>query len=115
MNKAQQHHLELMKLASFNEFDGERVVQSLMDNISLWKSAVMVCDAYPLIPLREIWQGNNYHVDTLYILADGDKMDKLELLVHKNFGADEVSWLDDKEARMMMGGGDGYVLRVWWD
>ncbi len=81
----QQLQFELMKKASFNMFDGKRVVKDLQDHSGLWLGAVMdressepeSCD---LIKLRDIGEGY-WSVDTLFILPVPGKEDELVDLV----------------------------------
>lgn len=103
-NPAQELMFEIMKLASFNGFDGEHCVRLLKDNSALWEAAYMDSNGnYYLI--RDLGRGY-INVDTMYILPKEGKEDELKELVKKHFGADEVSW--GKK-------GDLDVLCIWWD
>lgn len=126
INPVQKVVFDLMKLSSFNSFDGESIVELLEGNEKLWEGAIWGrFDGFSeLIPLRDI-NGGNYNADTLYILASKAGDAELELLVAKNFSADEIDYLSNKEASDKLGswGGEGRdnpdgkskVLRVWWD
>jgi hypothetical protein len=105
-----------MKLASFNEFDGEFVGQSLRQNQHLWKAFVFGRWQYfDLIELRDLADGY-LNADTLYILTHKDKLADLLILISK-WSADEVHYeTEDKDFRL--GGGldkDSVFVRVWWD
>lgn len=125
-NPVQKVVFDLMKLSSFNNFDGESVVKLLEENEKLWTGAIWGrFDGYAeLIPLRDIGE-NIYNADTLYILATKAGDAELELLVSKNFDADEVDYLSNSEASSKLGSygseardnpdGKSRVLRVWWD
>ncbi len=136
INKIQKLEFELMKEATFNDFDGEKVVKDLEANEDLWKGAVMdragyVCKSdipgdspfamaasIDLIKLRDIGSGG-WNVDTLFILPQPGKEHKLFELA-SNWSADEVDWIEGKEAQHMIGScGPSYndlkILRVWWD
>jgi len=128
-------NLELMQIASFNDFDGEQVVKDLKANRDLWRGAVMDRGAYSaayqyskegmkahlepidLIKLRDIQEG--WNVDTLYIRPVIGREKDLEMLA-RTWGADEVSWIAPEKAQTLLGGtldkvGDFGILRVWWD
>ena len=63
INEVQKLQFELMKIATFNSFDGKEVVKDLEDNQDLWTGAIMKRN--DLIPLRDI-HDNYWNVDTLY-------------------------------------------------
>lgn len=112
---AQQLQFELMKIASFNDFDGERVVKDLEANSDYWSGAIMGrFDGYcELLPLRDIHDG--WNVDTLMITTPKRNKKYLEMLAN-TWGADEVDWLSHEQAQKMLRGDlDQEVLRVWWD
>ena len=105
-------NLELIRRASFNEFDGEKVVNALNANKELWESAYMT--RFDLIPLRDM-SNNSWNIDTLYILAKKGQTAKLISLA-KQWSADEVDLLPALEANHLLGGGGAKdVIRVWWD
>lgn len=119
MNDIQALQFELMRKASFNEFDGNHVVDSLLAHQDLWTGVVMDRADYwykdgrnghsepvDLIKLRDIHEGY-WNVDTVYILAAEGKEDALELLVRKEWGADEIDWMQNTHI--------GKYLRVWFD
>ena len=96
----------LMENASFNNFNGKKVVQDLKDNSHLWKSATMIEQSSgSVIILRDIDDGR-FTVDTLYILSSGVDDQKLELLV-STWSANAIDWTGEYAI--------GKVLRVWWD
>jgi len=109
----QELNLELIRRASFNNFDGERVAEDLLANQILWQGVVMDRGAYgkdiDLIKLRDI-ADNYWNVDTLFILAAEGKEEELMDLA-KSWDANEVNWM----IKPNLGGGDGKVLSVWWD
>ena len=124
INEVQKLQFELMKIATFNSFDGKEVVKDLEDNQDLWTGAIMKRN--DLIPLRDI-HDNYWNVDTLYILASDKDNSRLELLA-RSWSADEVDWLSQKDLEghcekcysnnTSIGSypADKYkVLRVWWD
>lgn len=109
--------LELMRLASFNEYDGECVVRDLISHRELWKGAYMTRDDF--IQLRDLPDGH-YNVDTLYITVVEGREEELELLA-KSWRADEVDWIGGQESQEMLGYGNRSklreceILRIWWD
>jgi hypothetical protein len=121
VNIIQALQFELMRKASFNGFDGDVVVDSLITHSDLWTGVVMDrADYYysaggerkeghnepvDLIKLRDIGAGY-WNVDTVYILpADGREDDLLALA--KTWGADEIDWYRNTHV--------GRYLRVWFD
>ncbi len=114
---------ELMRLATFNEFNGEYIAESLIAHDDLWTAFIMDrADYYydrndpesqkrhqepvDLIKLRDLAAGY-WNVDTLYLLAAEGKEKDLELLAHREWGADEIDWMQNSHV--------GRYLRVWWD
>jgi hypothetical protein len=131
MNKPQKLQFELMKLATFNEFDGEKVVKSLEENPDLWKGALMTRGSYSrpnsegysdvtdLISLRDL--PDYWNVDTLFITPKAGKEDELKKLA-KKWGADEVDWIGGERAANAIGSwspetraNPKQILRIWWD
>lgn len=113
MNNIQLLQLELIKLSSFNNFDGTQVAKDLVDNKELWQGVIMDRDG--LIKLRDI--GNDYwNVDTLYVLSTGKDDVKLEELA-ESWLADEYGFLKPEEASSRLGTSHstGKIMWVWWD
>jgi len=117
---------ELMKGASFNNFDGEAVVSSLLENRELWIGCVAgrFDGFFELIPLRDLPEG--WNVDTVYISCPRDRVQDLVALV-RTWRPDEVGILSDDDASEKMGVSVNSlkeevdftrpcrVIRVWWD
>lgn len=119
MNTIQKLQFELMKRASFNEFDGEAVVRDLESHEDLWHGVVMT-RLESLIQLRDI-VNDYWNVDTVFIIPRIGKEDELERLV-SGWQADEVFWIGGDEAGMLLGAlsprirsNPKLILRVWWD
>jgi hypothetical protein len=113
LSKAQELQLELIKDASFNCFDGPRVVEDLLKHRDLWKGVMMTRDYAPLISLRDI--SICWNVDTLYLEPQEDREHELEKIVMA-WNADELAWLDGEEASSKSGAYPGIkLLRLWWD
>ena len=118
MNRIQELQLELMSLASFNDFEGPRVVEDLKEHQDLWRGAVLDRDG--LIKLRDIERGY-WNVDTLYLLPALGKEYELEGIANL-WGADEVDWIGGDTACYLLGSYSPekrsqakQILRVWWD
>jgi hypothetical protein len=113
----QELQLELMRRASFNEFDGAMVVAELKSHPDLWEGALM--DRPDLIKLRdlsEIW-----NVDTLWITPRPGKEDQLWNLAAQ-WDADEIDWIGGDGACRLLGfwsreasKRQQQILRLWWD
>lgn len=102
---------ELIKLGSFNGFDGPHCVELLKQHRDLWDAVNMDSDGDEYL-LRDL--PDDYHVDTMYIRVAEGKEKELMKLVKEEFGADEVDWKDtrkDWQGRSL----EKQTLRVWWD
>lgn len=120
MNDVQALQFELMRKATFNEYNGDAIVDSLLAHQDLWTGVIMDRADYwykdggaeghsepvDLIKLRDIGAGY-WNVDTIYILAAEGKEDELELLVRREWPADEIDWMQNTHV--------GRYLRVWFD
>lgn len=127
----QEIQFELMKIASFNNFDGDLVVEDLKDNPDLWIGAVMDRAGYSrtdekykpvisLLKLRDMSLGY-WNVDTLFITPKEGKEDELFELA-SDWKADEVGWIGEEDACIALGSyspeartNKKQILRVWWD
>ena len=123
VNKVQELNLELISIASFNNFDGEQVVKDLLGHRDLWRGVVIDRADYAqtasvetinLIKLRDIANGY-WNVDTLYILPEKGKESELKAIT-ATWGADEVDYESAEWSQRALGGGEeATILRVWWD
>lgn len=114
MNKIQEIQLDLIKLASFNSFNGDRVASDLLANTDCWRGVIMTrLDS--LIQLRDVAEGY-WNVDTMFIVPVAGKENKLERLA-LTWEADEVSFLTKEETATLLGCYPASVklLRIWWD
>ena len=110
-----------MRIATFNEFDGALVVESLLEHRDLWRGVVMDRSAYQapidLIKLRDIEHGY-WNVDTVFVLSSGVDDAQLEQLAN-TWAADEVDWYEGEAAGLLLGAWGTQppprILRVWWD
>lgn len=119
MNEIQEIQLKLIRLSSFNSFDGDKVADSLIANKHLWEGAI-ITRLNDLICLRDI-KDDCWNVDTLYVLPVKGCEDELESLT-ENWDADEVEWIGGKRASDMLGfwssdleNNSRIILSVWWD
>jgi len=123
----QEIQLELLRRSSFNAFDGEKVVATLLGHRELWQAAMLdrFCISRPgklptagLIKLRDL-DANIWNADTLYILAPNAKCAKqLSRIAKKDRWGGEVSVHDDPEEvdTALVGAEEGQaVVKVWWD
>jgi hypothetical protein len=88
ISEAQRLQLALIHIATFNLFDGDRVVDDLLAHRELWEAALMTRD--DLIPLRDLPIG--WIADTLYILARPGYKEALERLASE-WLADSTRWI----------------------
>ena len=128
INKVQKLQFELMKLSSFNEFDGKKVTNDLTENRELWVSCVWGrLRHFELIPLRDIVDGL-WNTDTLYILTHKEKVKEIKNLA-RNWKVDEfgVTYSDREEGTIAFDHkrvwrvfgrnlkDDECIIRIWWD
>jgi hypothetical protein len=114
ISRVQALQFELLKAASFNAFDGARVVRDLRSNRALWCGVVMERPD-SLIQLREIGQ-NFWSVDTLYILSSAANDAKLRAL-SRTWQPDAVDWITGHKAQELLGSSASgrRILALWWD
>jgi hypothetical protein len=115
INKIQELNLELIAAATFNNFDGDKVAEDLLNNKDLWKSCIMTRENNSLITLRDL-EDNEWNTDTLFILAEPGEENNLKFLAD-NWQADEISWLNQEQTNFRLGqyGPICKVLKIWWD
>lgn len=140
VHEVQRLNFRLMELASFNRYDGPKVVKDLLDHRELWQACIMDRGSYSeasiinkiessyfinLIKLRDMSRDcvkrlgeQIWNIDTLFILAPKSLEKKKELLkLSKTWLADEVKWMEPKRASYYLGGAPKgtKILQVWWD
>lgn len=108
MEKPQELLLELMRCASFNNFDGNQVVNDLIAHKQLW-SAALIDRVDDFIKLRDL--PDNWNVDTVYITPKtGKELELLELAT--KWDADEIEYV-----KLDLGQypNNQKILKLWWD
>lgn len=123
----QEIQLELLRRASFNAFDGERVVASLLEHRDLWEAAMMDRFCFSrlgrlpdmgLIKLRDL-SDNIWNVDTLYVLTPSKaKARELASVAKKDRWGGELKVHTDQEnidAALGSGREKRAVVSIWWD
>lgn len=131
ITRTQEMHLEMLRTVRYNCFDGETVVQDLVEWRDLW--IAVMGERLPL-PLSEqlgkrkgeyidlcrlrYLQFDRWAVDSLLILTTEDRSKRLMSLIEQRWKADEMEVVDREEADWCMGmqlGDDEVVLYLWWD
>ena len=134
ISKPQKIQIQLMRMSSFNEFNGDVVCDDLIKHRDLWKAFLWDREAYsaehyrreirdrglglkddelPIAPidtirLRDLAAGY-WNVDCLLILPEeGREQELYELADSPGWCADEIDWYSGLDAGEKM-------LRVWWD
>lgn len=116
ITNAQHTQLELMRGASFNNFDGHKVVLDLLDHLDLWESALMDVSGYTLSDLPD----DEFNVDTLMVRIPRNKI-KGFLKIAKAWKADvcEPAIFDLEDQRTWRFGASDMapfaIYRLWWD
>lgn len=140
IGEVQRLHFRLMEIASFNEFDGLKVVKDLLVHRDLWQACIMDREGYclaeainkyktpltiDLIKLRDMGDHTTkrlstqaWNVSTLFILAPLNSQQQKKLMkLAKTWKADEVDWIDSPQASHLLGSAlnpTARILRVWW-
>jgi len=116
INPVQSLEFQMIRRASFNNFDGREVVRDLLKHRRLWCGAVMDTGDGTLLKLRDIDE-NVWNVDTLYVLPSGADSRALRRLAQR-WRADGVDWVIGAKASQLLGEhGPGIrrILEIWWD
>ncbi|WP_024802047.1 hypothetical protein [Nocardia sp. BMG51109] len=127
---AQRIQLALIGRASFNSFDGPRVVAGLekhqelwlatcMDRIGLhWRDEPECLPSGSLIKLRDLHH-NHWNVDTLFILTENpyNARKLARIAVDDHWHADDITVHTTDETRDALGMGlcNYGLLSLWWD
>jgi hypothetical protein len=119
--------LELIRRSSFNAFDGERVVASLLAHRHLWEAVLMDrlgfsragrLPADGLIKLRDL-PDNLWNVDTLYVLTADEAAARTLATVceAEHWGGMALVYANRQHIDDALGTGrtQQAVLSVWWD
>lgn len=115
---------ELMKQASFNNFDGEAVVAGLLKCRADWHGCLFGCSRYPTLPpklyaLRDMVDYPDwYHGDCVAILCPTEKAQAILSRAERKWHADEADILPPRRAALYLGSPpkpDTALLRIWWD
>lgn len=114
LGDVQKLYLELIKKSSFNNFDGEVVVEKLCERKDLWKSVIMTQCSGLGITLRDL-SGDHNNVDSLVVLTNKDCLNEFLEFVEEAFNADEKTVCEGNAATQYLGGGEGVVVEFWWD
>lgn len=109
VNTAQMLVFDLVKMASFNGFDGEHCVKYLIKNKEKWAGVMPEWEDYAL---RDI-DDNTFHMDTLLIKCKDEKSASEFLpLLKKNLNPDEASLEEDRHDYREK---SKRIIRLWWD
>lgn len=114
--------LEMARISSFNNYNGEHVVGCLLAEDHLWEGMMFGRGSMQGIILRDIGIDYGVNADTMWLTPAEGREDDLEGLVRSEFGADEIDWIGGQAAATFLGAWtakdsdeDRVVLRVWWD
>jgi hypothetical protein len=115
ITKIQSIQLDLLRRSSFNNMDGTRVTNDLLQHRQLWCAAILDrVGNHPLIKLRDIDQGY-WNADTVYILSSGANNPALSKLARR-WDADAIQWVTGADASQLLGTSERYqILEIWWD
>jgi hypothetical protein len=122
--------LDLIRRSSFNAFNGEQVVQSLLRHRPLWKAVLLDRPGLPnftrpggllrvsLIPLRDLPQ-NIWNADMLFVLtvSQAAAHELARVIQAEDWGGEVRVYEDRDETDTALGTGrtDYGLLSVWWD
>ena len=115
INSVQLHVFQLMKAASFNNFDGDLVADNLMSWRERWDGVIFTDDNQGNgLTLRDI-EHNYWHADTMYIKTTSVYADALLADIALNWNASDAEIISSPKEFLMEFEGDLAVIRVWWD
>lgn len=123
----QEIQLELIRRRRFHAFDGQRVVDCLLQHRDLWEAVMMdrVALSHPgslptmgLMKLRDFAQ-DEWNVDTLYLLTKSkeDAKKLAEIFNRRQWGGMVDIHTDPEEVDAALGGArpGQALLSIWWD
>ncbi len=123
----QEIQLELIRRRQFHAFDGQRVVDCLLQHRDLWEAVMMdrVAISHPgslptmgLMKLRDFSQ-DEWNVDTLYLLTKSkeDAKKLAEIFNRRQWGGMVDIHTDPEEVDAALGGArpGQAILSIWWD
>ncbi len=123
----QEIQLELIRRRHFNAFDGQRVVDCLLQHRDLWDAVMMdrVAISHPgtlptlgLMKLRDLSE-DSWNVDTLYILTSSneDARQLAEIFNLRQWGGMVDVHTRWEEVDNALGGAKSgqAVVSIWWD
>ena len=124
---AQEIQLELIRRRQFHTFDGQRVVDCLLQHRDLWEAVMMdrVAISHPgslptmgLMKLRD-FSRDEWNVDTLYLLTKSKEDAKrlAEIFNRRQWGGMVDIHTDPEEVDAALGGARSgqAILSIWWD
>lgn len=127
INWPQTLQLEVIRTSSFNDFDGDKIADSLIANKDLWIALMMVSGGgqyFWLLPLRDV-PDDIWNVSAIYIRPAIGREDELEALASsEEWKANEIDWMDSDRVFELIGNSSRVykdatqckeLLRVWWD
>ena len=119
IGKLQKLQLDIIAHTNFNNLNGRKIKRLLIKHRQLWRAVIIQGNEFLL--LREL-ENDHSMADTIYILARKGSETQLEELVNENFEADNVQWVRDEMALVMLRNQENFleqnlppVLSVWWD
>ncbi len=112
----QEIQLELIRRVRFNNCDGPRIVEELLEHRSWWEGALMETHL-GMVHLRDL-PDNRWNVSTLCLVArDRACAERLARLA-EDWRADTVDILYESAADDLLGGSiedEHCIVQVWWD
>ena len=123
----QEIQLELIRRRMFHAFDGQRVVDCLMQHCDLWEAVMMdrlaisqpgALPTMGLMKLRD-FPKDEWNVDTLYIVTrskeDAEKL--AEIFNKREWGGMVDLHTDQEEVDNALGGAKPgqAIVSIWWD
>lgn len=94
LNQPQWIQIERVKITSYNDFDGGKIAQSLINHADLWDSMVFGRFTYgTLIELRDLHE-DCINADEMYLLTTRDRVEKLLEAINSEWDANEIGWID---------------------
>ena len=132
LTRIQALYFELIRTIRYNELDGGRMVDQLLEWRGLWDSVLADrlpvhrleraagdrYDVYPPLSLLRTTRYDDWPADTLYIWTDRERLPRLQRLIEEHWQASEIELIDQEDVAFMFHAfcrSDHRVLMVWWD
>jgi len=116
LTETQTAYFEILKAASFNDMNGQEIVNDLIQNPEIWERVIpsfTACDSQKEeFKHIEAFTGNIY-LDTIYIKTARQNIKRLEYFARK-WKADNTQIIEDS-LQLEKAGNGNIIFQIWFD